>query len=144
MAKRELTLADIGNDISIVRPDGTLGLDLTFTPITGSRVVAEGVLKRWISPRGSMFWARDAGVNVLTLRNGDHDRLTLERWKIALSNEAKKVDGVRSVVVTFTFSTKDRTLQLKADIFTTAGKSSLLVGLGEASKVLSVAVTAEE
>src|SRR5688572_4405831 len=107
MAKRELTLADIGNDISVVRPDGTLGLDLTFTPITGSRVVAEGVLKSWISPRGSMFWAKDRGINVLTLRNGDHDRATLERWKIALSHEAKKVDGVRSVVVSFVFSTKD-------------------------------------
>jgi hypothetical protein len=141
---REPTRAEIGNDISIIRSDGTLGLDLTFTPITGSRVVVEGVLRVWISARGSMFWAKDRGVNFLTLRNAAHDRMQLELWKMALVNEAKKVDGVRAVTVAFARDETTHTLTIKADIRTMAGTSKLLVGLDEASTILSVAVAAED
>lgn len=129
---RDLTYDEIGNDISTF-PD----LDLTFTPITGSRVVAEGVARRWFTQRGGCFWARDMGVSITELINGDQNRTALRRWQMVLENEALKVDGVKSIDVTITYNAKEKRVEISADLVTKAGSGRLMVDISEAAELLT-------
>lgn len=129
---RDLTYAEIGNDVSTF-PD----LDLTFTPITGSRVVAEGVARRWFTRRGGCFWARDMGVNLLDLVNGDQNSTALRRWQMLLENEATKVDGVKSIDVTVTYSVERKRVEISSDLVTQAGSGRLMVDISEAAELLA-------
>jgi hypothetical protein len=133
----DLTLEEIGNDVSTMA-DGDL--DLTFAPIYGSRVCAEGVFRRWFSKRGRVFWARNMGRNAGALVGSDMTATELERWKIALVQEALAVDGVRGCTVSFERDEETGALELRSDLDTVAGKSELNVQIGNAGPVIAASI----
>lgn len=137
MPTRDLTLEEIGNDVSTM-VDGDL--DLTFTPIAGSRVPAEGVFRRWFSKRNGVFWAMNMGRNAGALVGADMTRTEIERTKIGLSQEALLVDGVRGCSVTITRDEETGQLELKSDIDTVAGTSELNVQIGNAGRVIASSI----
>lgn len=77
-------------DYSCVGPQGQIG-DITWQPITGIRVVLEQVLRAWMSPRGSLFWAPHRGVDFRDLENSTPTAADLARWRGALIQEAAAV-----------------------------------------------------
>lgn len=141
MATTDLTIEEIGNDVSTM-VDG--GLDLTFSPITGSRVCAEGVFRRWFSKRGRVFWAPNMGRNAGALVGSDMTRTDMERIKLGLTQEALAVDGVRGCVVVFERDeTSEETagvLKLLANLDTVAGSSELNVQIGNAGQVIAAQI----
>lgn len=137
MAPRDLSFAEIGNDVSTLA-DGDL--DLTFAPIFGARVVAEGVMRRWFSVRKRVFWAPNMGRNAGSLVNADMTHTEMERAKIALSQEALAVDGCRACQVSFVRDEETGALEIKADISTKAGKSELNVTVGNAGQIIAAQI----
>ncbi len=110
-------------------------LDATFTPVTGARVVAIGVMRRWTIQKGSCFWDEDMGVNLHALVGADLTRLALEQWKVLLVQEATKVDGCLRCTVTFT-QTEDA-LTIEGRVYASGGTFDLLVELDAAANILT-------
>lgn len=137
MPTRDLTYEEIGNDISTT-VDGDL--DLSFEPITGSKVVAEGVVRRWFTKRGRCFWAPFIGRDAAALINSDLTAVQIERAKVGLAQEALGVDGCKGCRVVITRDEKAEQLQLQADIDTAAGKADVNVAIGNAGQIIAAQI----
>lgn len=135
----DLTKAQIGNDVSTTA-DGDL--DLTFEPITGSKVVAEGVLRRWFTRRKRCFWATDMGRNAQSLINADMTPLQIERVKMALSQEALAVDGCKRCTVTIERDEESGAMSIKADVTGQAGRADVNVTIGNAGQIIAAQIRA--
>jgi len=134
---RDLTLDEIGNDISTT-VDGDL--DLSFEPITGSRVVAEGVIRRWQTKRGHAFWAPWIGQNIGGAVNSDLTTLQVIRLQAMLAQEALGVDGCRSCSVKVSRDEDTEALIIRADVVTRAGTSDVNVSIGNAGQLIAAQI----
>jgi hypothetical protein len=92
------TASPFGVDISTFR-GGVPGLDPTFSPITGGRVVVEAVLRRWLTPRGSLDDIPEDGCDVRKFLQMRMTAVSRARAKRELEVEAQKEDGVASCTV---------------------------------------------
>lgn len=135
----DLTKAQIGNDVSTT-VDGDL--DLTFAPITGTQVVAEGVLRRWFTKRRLCFWATDMGRNAGSLINADTTPVQLERIKMALAQEALAVDGCKRCLVSITRDEETEALSIKADVIGIAGRADVNVTIGNSGQIIAAQIRA--
>jgi len=133
----DLTLEEIGNDISTTAEGD---LDLSFEPITGSRVVAEGVLRRWQTKRGRCFWAPWIGRNLAALVNADMSRVEIIRMQALLAQEALGVDGCRHCTVTITRDEDTEGLVIRSDVVTRAGTSDVNVSIGNAGQIIAAQI----
>lgn len=93
------TASPFGVDISTFR-GGVPGLDPTFTPITGGRVVVEAVLRRWLTPRGSLDDLPEDGCDCRKFIQMRMSATNRARAKRELEAEARKEDGVAICTVT--------------------------------------------
>lgn len=133
----DLNLAEIGNDISTTT-DGDL--DLSFQPCTGSRVVAEGVLRRWRTRRGGCFWAKHIGQGLDRMLNSDLTAVERIRLQSMLAQEALGVDGCASCTVTVTYDRETEALLVQGDVRTRAGRSDVNVSIGNAGQIIAAEI----
>lgn len=79
-------------DISTFPPGGPM--DLTTIRIVGVRVVLEWVVRRWLTPSGTLAWAPNDGVDLRQLVNSDHRADELAIIRATLEQEAREVSHV--------------------------------------------------
>jgi hypothetical protein len=128
----------IGADYSTFKPDGTIGLDLSFRAISGARAKAEKVARRWTTPRKRMFWAKGVGCDIRTLVNADLTTRDRIQWEIALANEARRVAGVRRCKVTISHDPLTENLLIVGELVTVDGAIALLMTPAEAANATRV------
>ena len=129
-----VTLVNFGDDYSTFRPDGTWGM--TFTRIRGPRVPLEGVARRWLTAKGDLPWAPNAGFDVYRLLNASRKTFTLNQYQALLASEARQVDFVANAAVTITFD--GFTLTVSGLItLTTRGTYPLLVMAKDAGAAIA-------
>lgn len=94
-----LRLADVV-DFSTFGPRQTIGL--TNRRVRGPRAVLEWVMRAWLTPAGSLPWARDRGFDITALENGDFTLEDLYNIKASLEREARLVMYIRAADVRLT------------------------------------------
>ena len=132
-----LALADLVDASTFPSPgaDGELGPGLTTTQIRGSRVVLEWIVRSWLTPRGALAWARSKGFDLRQLDNASLDETDLERVRVALEEEARRVEYVNAISVAVELA--DRTLTIEAEVELVDGLTyPLAVTLAEGGAVL--------
>lgn len=120
---------DFGTDVSTF-PD----LDPSFALIYGNRVLAEAVVRRWVTVRGSLLDAPDYGCDVREYVNeagvmGNIAKSTLFRMKSAMENEAKKDQRVANCVVNLNYNQATQTMVAQAELDTAGGPFKLELGI---------------
>lgn len=85
-------------DTSTFDADGRPGL--TYRQIYGIRVAAEWCLRAVLTPRGSLPWNRNRGVNLLDYVNADLGQSQLTALRTSCDREIQLVDFVVTVVST--------------------------------------------
>ena len=80
---------------------GAVDLDISFTPISGPRAVAEHVARRLISPPGS-YDDPDWGFDINSWLNANLLPQDLDAFEAAVRNEVLAVEGVDSAEITTT------------------------------------------
>lgn len=107
-----------GSDVSsfVVNDEGVADLDPYFRIITGPRVVAEAVARRWTSPHGSLFWDPDAGQDVRDRLNAKLDPSQLDELAASLAAEAEKDERVLRCGVLVTYEQASKRLRIRAAI----------------------------
>ncbi len=123
-----------GSDYSSFRPDGTSGQ--TYNRVYGPRVVLEGVARRWLTPRGDLLWAPNAGFSVAVLLNASRTMNGLNLYKSFLRGEALQVDFVRDATVALLYVGTDLTISGQVTL-TTGGTYPLLVAANAAGAVIA-------
>jgi hypothetical protein len=85
-------LIDYGEAINLVAPDGRLSADISGPMVTGIRAVVMRVIGRLTMRKGTLFFARSVGENVLELENsteGD-ENFSARASRIAAEAEREK------------------------------------------------------
>lgn len=100
---------DYGFDVSTF-PD----LNVTGVAIESKRAVAERVLRRWMTPSGSLSYDPDAGYDLRDLLNDDLTASDLRRHASLAGMEAEKDEAVQTMTVTMAFESDSRTLKVRA------------------------------
>jgi hypothetical protein len=80
---------------------GAADLDISFTPISGPRAVAEHVARRLISPPGSYDYP-DWGFDINSWLNANLLPQDLDAFEAAVRNEVLDVEGVDDAEITTT------------------------------------------
>lgn len=125
---------DFGDDYSTFRPDGSWGM--TFVRISGPRVPLEGVARRWLTAKGDLPWAPNAGFDVYRLLNASRKMFSLRQYEALLAAEARQVDFVANASVGIIFD--GFTLTVKGQIsLTNHGTYPLLVTADSAGAALA-------
>lgn len=121
-----------GTDISTF-PD----LDPTFTLITGERVVAESIARRWTTPPGSLEGEEDYGYDVRLHLNQALSPRDLFRIQSVLTQEAEKEERVEGVDVTVDHNFSSGTLKVVGAIQTNdVGTFDLVLAIDKVSATL--------
>ena len=82
---------DFGSDLSCV-----MDLDPRCPVVTGRRLLAEAVARRWITPRGGLIDDPNYGTDVTAYINDDIKPSDLASLQSAMSQEAQKDERVNS------------------------------------------------
>lgn len=115
-------MTDYGLDVSTF-PD----LDPTFALISGNRVLAEVVLRRWSTPSGMFSYDLTAGIDIMLYLNRDIDSKRSNDLRRALQIEAEKDERIFSCAVTLSFDFAHNTLTISAAITPMDGATFALV-----------------
>lgn len=97
-------MADFGTDLACVTDITAEG----FT-VTGPRLLAEALVRRWMTPRGMLLDDPDYGTDLRENINEGVDELALVRMRSELRAEACKDERVLDVTVTSTTLTTSKT-----------------------------------
>ena len=94
----------LGTELSTFGAGGSLGLDPTFTVISGPRVVAENVARRWLTPLGTLPGdeddVADFGFDVRSFLGAKLTPLAKARLRDQLVRQALKDERVKNADVT--------------------------------------------
>ncbi len=114
-----------GTDVStFVRNDeGAMDLDPFFVEISGPRVIAEAVARRWTSEKGSLFWDPDGGEDVRALLGSRFDPAEAVDLQATLSAEAEKDERVLRCSVLVTWELAARRVRIRAAVTPAEGPS---------------------
>lgn len=121
-------MADYGSDVSTF-PD----LDAGFSAMTGRRVVAERIARRFTTPRGSLSWAPNDGVDVRAWLNESVTRARLSEWSRALEQEAEKDEAVLSASVSLAYDQAAMAIKISATLDLADGPFSLVLAVSGVS-----------
>lgn len=124
-----------GTDVSTF-PD----LDPQFRLITGQRVVAEAVARRWLSPRGSVSYDETYGEDVRAYLNARVDGPRLRALEAALQAQAVADERVRDATVTLSTSGSAAALRLQITgrLVTAAGPFALVLTVDQLGATLEI------
>jgi hypothetical protein len=112
---------DFGRCISVVD-----GLPLRWKYITGKRVVAEAVLRRWSTERRSLPYDLDYGTDARAMIGDSLTSASIGEWQSALAAEAVKDDRVEDCDVVITYDRATETALVTASITTADGPFRLV------------------
>ena len=90
-------MADLGTDISCVSD-----VDPQCTVVSGRRLLAEAVARRWITPRGMLIDDPNYGTDVTDFIDADVTRASLASMRASMIAEALKDERVESCEVVIT------------------------------------------
>jgi len=82
---------DFGSDLSC-----TLDLDPRCVVVTGRRLLAEAIVRRWITHRGGLIDDPNFGTDVTAYLNDDVTPADIAALKSAMASEAEKDERVNS------------------------------------------------
>lgn len=122
---------DYGSDIVAI-PD----LDPTFSPVTGPRVVAQAIARRLSTPRGSLPFYPNYGIDVRDYLN---ERITvgsLAQIRRDVESECMADERVRSADVSAAHNTETGEMRLTVSGTTLDGPFSLVLGVSAVSVTL--------
>lgn len=104
---------DYGTDVATF-PD----LDLTFSPMSGTRVMVESCARRLLTPRGSLLGSPDYGIDLRAALLDVMDKAAAEGVKTAIEQELLKDERIASVTadVQFDFATSTLTVKVAATL----------------------------
>lgn len=85
---------DYGRDVGLVTQRGAVDIDPFFRLIRGPRVVLEAVLRRLMTPRGSLLSDPNYGQDVRGALHAEFDAAGRFALATAIANEARKDDRV--------------------------------------------------
>jgi hypothetical protein len=121
---------DYGEDVSTFL-DGDL--DPYFRPLTGPRVVAEAVVRRWTTPSGGLFFEPSFGLDVRELSSQAMTPQALFTLGALLASQAEEDERVQSALVELSFNAQTRKLLVRAEIRTASGPFALVVSVDRLS-----------
>lgn len=102
-------------------------LDPYFRPLSGPRVVAEAVVRRWTTPTGSLFFDPSFGLDVRELASAAMTAPALFALAARLAAQAEEDERVQSALVDVQFDAGTRALTIRAEIRTAQGPFTLVV-----------------
>lgn len=127
------------------QPDFGLGwsatTDLTMPAImvTGFRIVAEAIIRRWLTPRGGLLEDPSYGYDLTDAIGEDIDPSDLARMSQAAAEEAQKDQRVRACYVTMGLINTggtEPTLSVQARVETAAGPFTLVASVSNVTVTL--------
>lgn len=119
-----------GTDVSTF-VDGDL--DPYFRSLTGARVVAEAVVRRWTTPSGGLFFDPNFGADVRELVSSALSPHALFSLASTLAAEAEEDERVHSAHVNVSFNAQTRKLIVRAEIISAEGPFTLVVSVDRLS-----------
>jgi hypothetical protein len=122
---------DYGTTISVVDD-----LPLRWTRISGQRVVAEAVARRWGTERGSLPYARDYGTDARGIVGDTLTVAEIASWQTALEREAEKDERVESASVTVTYDRGAAKVRIVGQITTADGEFEMVMSVSDSSAEL--------
>lgn len=141
---------DYGTDISVTWrtetlefPDGSVrtqqawDADENFSEVSGRDLLAEALLRRLVTTRGTLLGCPDYGTDVRDWINDDLDNARVAQLSAAISAELSKDERVRTATATSTFA--NDVLTSTITIVDAAGPFKLTVAIDQVSlKLLGV------
>jgi len=121
---------DFGTDVSTF-VDGDL--DPFFRVISGKRVVAEAIVRRWTTPQGALFFDENFGRDVRDLLGQATSPQTLFALKNALVAQAEEDERVAEISVDVSLDVRSRKLLIRGEIATADGPFTLVVSISDLS-----------
>ena len=127
-------MTDFGQDIAVF-PD----LDTSFTAMTGPRVVAEAVARRLSTPRGSLPFYPEYGIDVRDWVNETITRDRLAQFRRELEAEVVKDERIDDATGSIAFNPQTGEMRIAVNVTTAAGPFALVLGVTQVTvSVLSV------
>jgi hypothetical protein len=126
---------DYGKDITTWQsPDQTEpDLDPTFTEITGLQVAAQAYARRLCMLHGSHVESRNDGFNIRRFLNGKWSTAKAFSVKTGVEREGVKDERIYSSNARISFSPKNRSLTIEADVDSMFGEFDLVIQIDEVS-----------
>jgi len=121
---------DYGEDVSTFLEGD---LDPYFRPLTGPRVVAEAIVRRWTTPSGGLFFEPGFGLDVRELSSQAMTPQALFTLGAQLAAQAEEDERVQSALVELSFNPQTRKLLVRAEIRTASGSFALVVSVDRLS-----------
>lgn len=117
---------DYGTGIaSISVAGGGLDLDKYFRRITGPRVVLHAVARRFVTPRGSLWWAPDDGYDIRQLLLDGFKQTQIPTYEREIQTEAEKDERVLSADVVLSYA--DERLRVDVNLILAEGTFRLVM-----------------
>lgn len=123
--------------IALVDFNSRLGIDVatfpdlsdTFMLISGKRAVAEAIYRRLTTPRGSLPFHPDVGVDVRSYLNEDMTLTSMSTLRSDVEQEVKRDERVNDAQVTSTFNTSTESLEIVVQVGTDDGPFRLTLNV---------------
>ncbi len=113
-------MVDLGTDVSTFRemPDGTwrVGLDTTFSTMSGTRVVGEAIARRLITPRGTFSYDPEYGLDLRSYLNDDLGPTDLYALSSLIEAEAEKDERVLSADVSVSLDSQTSRMNVRINL----------------------------
>jgi len=119
-------MADFGTCISAIDD-----VPLRWKYITGNRVVAEAVMRRWSTERGTLPYDPDYGTDGREMIGESLDVAKIGEWQSALASEALKDERVEDCDVAITYDRASETAIVTASVTTAAGPFRLVASIDD-------------
>lgn len=129
---------DYGTGVaSLSTAGGGLDLDPYFRKVTGPSVVLHAVARRFVTPRGSLWWAPDSGLDVRRWLLDGVRLQDLPTYEAQIVTEAERDERVLSADATVTFA--DDVLTIELSLTLAEGTFSLVLAVSAVSASLLAA-----
>jgi hypothetical protein len=117
-------MVDFGTDVSTFPV-----LDVTFSLTSGQRVVGEQLARRLMTPRGSLPWAPNDGLDLRGMLSAKFTASMLYKWRSQIVGECEKDERVRSADVTITPAVDFLSAVITITVTTADGPFALVLGV---------------
>lgn len=131
---------DYGTGVaSLSTAEGGLDLDPYFRKITGPAVVLYAVARRFVTPRGSLWWAPDAGFDLRGRLMDGVRQQDIERLASLIATEAERDERVLNAEVTVVFDAAVEALTVTMNLTLADGVFPLVLHVSKVSTSLILA-----
>lgn len=122
---------DFGKCLSV-----TDDLPLRWSFSSGQRVVAEAVVRRWSTERGSLPYSPDYGTDARGMIGETMTRAQVGEWQSALEREAEKDERVLRASVALVYDYASARATIRGQLTTANGTFQLIASVNELTAAL--------